>query len=154
MKQVIIYTDGACLGNPGPGGWCAIATYNGREKIFSGSEANTTNNRMELISVIEGLKALKESCSAEIVSDSKYVTEAFNCNWIYSWQAKGWRKSDGKPVKNQELWIELSSLCEFHKVKFTHIKGHNGHIYNERCDSVARDEATQLRDNQPENEPE
>ena len=153
MKQVIIYTDGACLGNPGPGGWCAIATYNGKEKLFCGNEENTTNNRMELISVIEGLKALKEPCNAEIVSDSKYVTEAFNRNWIYSWQTKGWRKADGKPVKNQELWEELLALSNSHKVKFTHIKGHNGHIFNEKCDSAAREQANLIQAKQPENIP-
>ncbi len=148
MKQVTIYTDGACLGNPGPGGWCCILTYNGREKIFSGGEKHTTNNRMELMSVIEGLKMLKEPCFAQIVSDSKYVVDAFNNKWIYSWINNNWKKSGGSPVKNRELWEELLKQCDNHKVSFKHIKGHSGHEYNERCDVEARKQAETLQSEQ------
>lgn len=140
-KYVRVYTDGACLGNPGPGGWCAILTYGDIEKEITGGEANTTNNRMELTAIIEALKALKESCRVEIFCDSKYVVEAFNKNWIYEWERKAWRKADKKPVKNQDLWEQLLCIVRNHEVTFHHVHGHTGHEYNERCDSIAQKSA-------------
>lgn len=137
MKKVNIYSDGACSGNPGPGGYAVILEYNGTELELSGGEENTTNNRMELMGVIIGLESLKESCDVTIVSDSKYVVDAFNKKWIDSWQKKDWKKSDGKPVLNKDLWQRLLVTVNKHKVKFEHILGHNGHEYNERCDKLA-----------------
>ncbi|MDD4779824.1 MAG: ribonuclease HI [Tissierellia bacterium] len=137
MKKVNIYSDGACSGNPGPGGYGVILEYNGYELELFGGEENTTNNRMELMGVITGLEALKEPCEVTITTDSKYVTDAFNKKWIESWQKKSWKKSDGKPVLNKELWIRLLEAANKHKVKFVHILGHNGHEYNERCDKIA-----------------
>lgn len=145
-KTVTIYTDGACLGNPGPGGWCAILIYGSTEKEINGGEQNTTNNRMELLAAIEGLKALKESCNVTLYSDSKYVTEAFNKNWITDWELKAWRKSDNKPVKNQDLWEALLSLTREHNVVFNYIAGHSGHKYNERCDKTAQKTAESFRE--------
>lgn len=141
MKSVTLYTDGACSGNPGPGGYCAILVYNGREKCVSGGEKETTNNRMELMAVIRGLAALKESCEVEIVSDSKYVVDAIEKKWLRNWQKNAWRKADRKPVLNVDLWKELVGLLERHAVSFTWIRGHAGHPYNERCDSVAVEES-------------
>ena len=137
MDTVNLYTDGACSGNPGPGGWCAILKYKQKELELYGSEKETTNNRMELTAVIEGLKALKRPCGVTVVSDSKYVCDAVNQNWLASWQRKGWKKADGKPVLNVDLWQELSGLLQIHSVSFNWIKGHNGHPENERCDAVA-----------------
>lgn len=137
MKKVTIYTDGACSGNPGPGGWGTILEYNGRFKELSGGEAETTNNRMELIAVITGLKALKEPCSVLIVTDSQYVVNGITKGWAKSWKAKNWIKSDRKPAMNPDLWDELLSLTEKHEVSFEWIKGHAGHKYNERCDELA-----------------
>lgn len=137
MKKVNIYSDGACSGNPGPGGYGVILEFNGNELELSGGELNTTNNRMELMGVIIGLESLKESCDVTVVSDSKYVVDAFNKNWIDSWQKKNWKKSDGKPVLNKELWQRLLAAINKHKVTFVHIMGHNGHVYNERCDNIA-----------------
>lgn len=137
MKKVNIYSDGACSGNPGPGGYAVILEYNGTELELSGGEENTTNNRMELMGVITGLESLKEHCDVTIVSDSKYVVDAFNKKWIDSWQKKDWKKSDGKPVLNKDLWIRLLTSVNKHKVTFVHILGHNGHEYNERCDKLA-----------------
>ncbi len=137
MKQVDIYTDGACSGNPGPGGWGAILVYNGREKELSGGEAQTTNNRMELTAVIKALSALKEPCSVTLTTDSKYVSDAIVQGWARSWRAKGWRKADGKPALNAELWEELLELLDRHSVQFVWVKGHAGHPYNERCDTLA-----------------
>jgi ribonuclease HI len=137
MKEVHLYTDGACSGNPGPGGYCAILEYQGKEKCFSGGEEITTNNRMELLAVIVGLEALKEPCAVTVVSDSKYVVDAIEKGWLFSWQAKGWKKSDKKPVLNVELWQRLLPLLNRHRVSFNWIRGHAGHPYNERCDSVA-----------------
>ncbi len=140
MKKVFLYTDGACSGNPGPGGWCAILRYNNREKILSGSEPDTTNNRMELTAVIEGLGTLKQSCAVEVVTDSKYVCDAVNMRWLQSWMNKNWKKADNKPVLNRDLWQSLAELLSQHEVCFTWIKGHAGHPENERCDAVAVDE--------------
>ena len=137
MKKVLIYTDGACSGNPGPGGFCAILVYAGNEKVISGGEKVTTNNRMELLAVISALEALKEPCQVEVTSDSKYVVDAVEKGWLASWQAKGWRKADKKPVLNVELWQRLLPLLQTHEVRFNWIRGHAGHPYNERCDSVA-----------------
>lgn len=137
MKKVTIYTDGACSGNPGPGGWGTILEYNGRFKELSGGEAETTNNRMELVAVITGLKALKEPCSVLIVTDSQYVVNGITKGWAKSWKAKNWIKSDRKPAMNPDLWDELLLLTEKHEVSFEWIKGHAGHKYNERCDELA-----------------
>lgn len=139
LDNVFLYTDGACSGNPGPGGWGAILSYKGVEKELSGSAPETTNNRMELTAVIEGLKALKRPCQVTVVSDSKYVCDAINQKWLYGWIKKGWKKSDGKPVLNPDLWNELLSLLKTHQVEFQWIKGHAGHPENERCDKMAVD---------------
>ena len=137
MKQVEIFTDGACSGNPGPGGWGTVLRFGAHEKELSGGEANTTNNRMELTAVIEGLKALKEPCAVTLTTDSKYVCDSVNKRWVYGWKAKGWKKSDGKPALNVDLWEQLLPLLERHKVTFIWVKGHAGHPENERCDSLA-----------------
>ena len=138
--KVMIYTDGACSGNPGPGGWCAILKAGNAEKMISGGNPDTTNNKMELTAVIEGLKALKRPCVVTVVSDSKYVCDAVIKGWVYSWKNKGWRKSDGKPALNSEMWEELLGLLAVHKVEFSWIKGHAGHPENERCDKRAVEE--------------
>lgn len=137
MKQIEIYTDGACSGNPGPGGWGAVLVYNGKEKELSGSEKNTTNNRMELTAVIMALNALNQPCEVKLTTDSKYVCDAVNKGWVYSWRKNGWKKSDKKPALNVDLWKELLTLLEKHEVKFIWVKGHNGHKYNEICDALA-----------------
>ncbi len=137
MKHIDIYTDGACSGNPGPGGWGSILRYNGVEKELSGSQKETTNNRMELTAVIEALKALKEPCEATIYTDSKYVCDAITKKWVYSWQKNGWRKADKKPALNVDLWEELLALLDKHKCEFVWLKGHAGHPENERCDKMA-----------------
>lgn len=137
MKEVEIFTDGACSGNPGPGGWGAVLRYQGHEKEISGGEAQTTNNRMELMAVIEALKCLKEPCSVTLTSDSKYVCDAITKGWAKSWQKKGWVKGDKTPAKNPALWEELLKLLELHTVKVVWVKGHNGHPENERCDTLA-----------------
>jgi len=137
MKKVKIYSDGACSGNPGPGGFGAIIVYNGVEKCISGGFADTTNNRMELLGAITGLETLKEPCEVEIISDSKYLCDAINKGWLDSWKSKNWIKADKKPVLNPELWQRLDKQLSIHTVKFTWVKGHNGHEYNERCDELA-----------------
>lgn len=137
MKNVEIYTDGACSGNPGPGGWGAVLIYNGVEKQLSGSEKETTNNRMELSAVITALKALKEPCYVTLTTDSKYVCDAINKGWLNSWQKNSWKKADKKPVLNIDLWQELLPLLDKHRVEFIWVKGHNGHKYNEICDKLA-----------------
>ncbi len=137
MKHVDIYTDGACKFNPGPGGFAAILVYNGREKEVSGGEKSTTNNRMELLAAINGLKMLKESCEVTLYSDSKYLIDSVEKGWVYSWQKNGWRKADKSPALNPDLWQELLGLLEKHTVSFVWVKGHNGHEYNERCDRLA-----------------
>ena len=136
-KTVTIYTDGACSGNPGPGGWGAILCYNGVEKELSGGEAQTTNNRMELTGVISALQALKEPCAVELYSDSKYVIDALDKGWAVSWRKKGWIKSDKKPALNPDLWETLLNLCEIHEVHCHWVKGHADNPYNNRCDSLA-----------------
>lgn len=137
MKKVTVYTDGACSGNPGQGGYCAILLFNGVEKVVSGYVPNTTNNQMELLAVIKGLNALKEPCDVEVYSDSQYVVDAFNKGWIDSWQSNGFKLSNNKPVKNVELWKELISLCNIHNVIFIKVKGHSDNEFNNRCDKIA-----------------
>ncbi len=134
--KVMLYTDGACAGNPGPGGWCAILVYGKAEKVLSGGSSATTNNRMELTAVIEGLKALKRPCDVTVVSDSQYVCDSVTKRWVYTWQSKGWKKKN-TPTPNRDLWEQLLPLLEIHNVKFQWIKGHNGHPMNERCDRIA-----------------
>ena len=137
MKTVEIFTDGACSGNPGPGGWGRILRYNGHEKEMSGGEAHTTNNRMELSAVLYSLAALKEECSVILTSDSRYVVDSIEKGWVYGWKIKGWKKADGKPALNVDLWEQLLPLLAKHKVTFNWIKGHAGHPENERCDRLA-----------------
>lgn len=136
MKQVTLYTDGACSGNPGPGGWGAILIYNGTEKELSGFEDNTTNNRMELMAAIEGLKALKTPCNVDLYTDSQYVRRGMT-EWITQWQARGWKTADKKLVKNQELWQALLDVSAPHRITWHWVKGHDGDIYNERVDQLA-----------------
>jgi ribonuclease HI len=134
----MIYSDGACLSNPGPGGWCTILTYKGNEKILSGGEKHTTNNKMELLGAISGLEALKEPCEIELCTDSKYVVDGIIKGWAVKWRANNWIKSDKKPALNSDLWERLLNAIDKHgSVKFVWIKGHNGHEYNERCDEIA-----------------
>ena len=137
MKTVTIYTDGACSGNPGPGGWGAILEFQGIEKELSGGAPDTTNNRMELTGVISALEALKEPCIVELYSDSKYVIDALTKGWAVSWRAKGWRKADKKPALNPDLWARLLELCEIHKVNCHWVKGHADNPKNNRCDELA-----------------
>lgn len=144
MKKVTIYTDGACSYNPGHGGYCAILNYNGIEKIISGGCENTTNNIMELTAVLEGLKALKEKCEVEVYSDSAYVVNAINENWLFSWEKRGWKTADNKEVKNLELWKELCLLMEKHKVSFIKVQGHSDNKNNNRCDEIARNEISKI----------
>ena len=137
MKNIEIFTDGACKGNPGPGGWCAILRYNGVENMISGGEKDTTNNRMELSAVLFALKALKEPCHITLQSDSKYVLDSLSKGWVYGWQKKGWKKSDGKPALNVDLWQQLLEEIKKHELDYVWIKGHAGHPENERCDAQA-----------------
>ncbi len=137
MKKIEIFTDGACSGNPGPGGWGAVLRYNGKEKELCGGDAHTTNNRMELTAVISALKALKEPCEVVLTTDSKYVVDAITLGWAEGWQKNGWKKADKKPALNIDLWEELLSLLKTHTVQFIWVKGHAGHPENERCDTLA-----------------
>ena len=137
MKHVDLFTDGACSGNPGPGGYGTILRYNGAEKELSDGEASTTNNRMELTAVIVGLAALKETCDVTVYSDSKYVVDGIQKGWAQSWKRNGWRKADKKPALNADLWDQLLSLLAIHEVRFVWLKGHDGHPENERCDRLA-----------------
>ncbi len=145
MKHVEIYTDGACSGNPGAGGYGAIIVYKGKEKVLSGAQEQTTNNRMELTAVIAALEALKEPCEVTLSSDSKYVVDGITKGWAKSWKAHGWKKADKKPALNVDLWERLLKLVEIHKVEFIWIKGHDGHPYNERCDRLAVGEYEKLK---------
>lgn len=145
MSKVEIYTDGACKGNPGPGGWGAILVWKGVEKTLSGGEANTTNNRMELLGVINALEALKRPCEITLTTDSRYVVDGLEKGWAESWRKKGWKKSDGKPALNTDLWERLLSLVAIHKMTYVWVKGHAGHPYNERCDALAVKEAEKFR---------
>lgn len=144
MKKVNIYTDGACKGNPGAGGWAAILEFEGREKELCGGERSTTNNRMELTAAIEGLKALKTECVVDLYSDSQYLVNAINKGWLENWKKKGWRKADKSVVLNDDLWKELDELLSKHEVTFIWVRGHDGHEYNERCDVLASTKAESL----------
>ncbi len=139
MKEVTLYTDGACSGNPGVGGWGAVLIFKNREKRISGAEPSTTNNRMEMTAVIEGLKCLKEPCAVTVYSDSAYTVNAFVQGWVESWQQSGFKKADNKPVLNADLWAELLSLTKTHKVSFKKVKGHADNKYNNICDKLATD---------------
>lgn len=145
MKKVILVTDGACSGNPGPGGWAALLKFGKHEKLVAGGEEATTNNRMEIRAVIEGLNTLKERCDVEILVDSRYVMDAFEKNWLRNWKANGWMTSDKKPVKNKDLWLALDSAVERHKVSWKWVRGHNGHEDNERVDQAARSAAASFK---------
>ena len=145
MKQVTIYTDGACSGNPGPGGWGAILMYGPHKKEMSGGEGHTTNNRMELTGVITALEALKEPCIVELYSDSKYVIDALEKGWAKGWKARGWVKSDKKPALNPDLWERLLQLCDYHKVNLHWVKGHATNPYNNRCDELAVAESKKFK---------
>lgn len=140
MEKVVIYTDGACSGNPGPGGWGAILMCKDMKKEISGKASETTNNIMELTAVIEALKLLKYPCEVDLYSDSAYVVNAFNQKWIYGWLKNGWRNASKEPVKNKELWQELYHLTQKHKVSFFKVKGHADNEFNNRCDELARNE--------------
>lgn len=142
--SVEIFTDGACLGNPGPGGWAALLRNQGKEKLLSGGEAHTTNNRMELAAAIMALEALKRTCHVSLTTDSRYVMQGIE-EWMPRWRARGWRTADGKPVKNQDLWQRLSAAAEVHHVSWHWVKGHAGHIENERVDKAARAEAEKFK---------
>ena len=137
MKTVTLYTDGACSGNPGPGGWGAILEFNGHEKELSGGESSTTNNRMELTAVIEGLSALKEPCIVELYSDSKYVIDALEKGWARGWKSRGWVKSDKTPALNPDLWEKLLTLADTHEIHCHWVKGHAENEKNNRCDQLA-----------------
>lgn len=146
MKSVELFTDGACSGNPGPGGWGAILRFGNAEKELSGGEMNTTNNRMELTAVIEGLSALKEPCAVKLTTDSKYVADGVTKGWAESWRKNGWRKADKKPALNPDLWEKLLDLLKIHQVEICWVKGHAGHIENERCDKLAVEFYTKLKE--------
>ena len=140
MKKVKLFTDGSSLGNPGAGGWCALLIYNKHKKIIKGGKRNTTNNEMEIKAVLEGLKALKEPCEVELFSDSNYVVQSLK-DWIYRWAKNGWKTSSKKEIAHKEMWQELFSLLQKHKVKPNWIKAHAGHKENELCDKIAKEEA-------------
>ena len=144
MKTVDIYTDGACSGNPGKGGWCAIMLYESHERVLSGGDKDTTNNRMEVYAAIAGLAALKQKCMVNLYSDSAYLVNAIEMHWLHGWQKNGWRTADNKPVKNQDLWQQLSELMAKHEVTFIKVKGHADNEYNNRCDKFAREEIKKL----------
>ena len=145
MKQVIIYTDGACSGNPGPGGWGAILMYRDKKLEISGYEDQTTNNRMELMAPIQALKRLKEPCEVRVYSDSAYLVNAFQKKWLENWQKKNWVKSDKKPVENQDLWKEILAFTDIHRIEWIKVKGHADNPYNNRCDELATGEIKQHR---------
>lgn len=145
MKTVTLYTDGACSGNPGPGGWAAILLYGEYKKEMSGGERSTTNNRMELTGVIRGLQALNQPCTVELYSDSKYVIDALQKGWAVGWRKRGWVKSDKKPAQNADLWEVLLQLCEYHTVNLHWVKGHASNPMNNRCDEMAVAEWKKLK---------
>lgn len=144
MNNVEIYTDGACSGNPGPGGWAAVLIYKNNQKEISGGNKSTTNNIMEVTAVIEGLKALKYPCNVKLYSDSAYVVNTFEKGWIENWKKNNWINSSKEPVKNKELWEELYNLTNIHNVKFIKVKGHSDNELNNRCDELARNEIKKL----------
>jgi len=141
---VELFTDGACLGNPGPGGWAALLRWGGVEKMLAGGEAVTTNNRMELMAAIAGLEALKRPCSVQLTTDSRYVQQGIE-QWLAKWRANGWRTADKQPVKNQELWERLAVACARHRIRWAWVRGHSGHPENERVDRAAREQAEKSR---------
>ncbi len=145
MKTVTLYTDGACSGNPGPGGWGAILEFNGYEKELSGGESSTTNNRMELTAVIRGLEALKEPCTVELYSDSKYVIDGLEKGWAASWKRRGWVKADKKPALNPDLWERLLELTEIHRLRYHWVKGHADNPKNNRCDELAVEKSREYK---------
>ena len=145
MKQVEIFTDGSCLGNPGAGGWGAILRYKGIEKELSGGSSSTTNNRMELTAVIEALSKLKEPCQVTLYSDSQYVCNGLSKGWAKKWKANGWKKADKSPVLNADLWEKLLILYDYHNVNIVWVRGHNGHPENERCDALAVEQSKLMR---------
>ena len=144
MKKIDIYTDGACSGNPGPGGYAGILIYGSKEKIISGGDNLTTNNRMELMAVIKSLQALKEICKVDLYTDSAYVCNAITQGWLEDWQLKNWKNSQRKPVLNKDLWLELLEMLTKHKVNFIKVKGHSDNYNNNRCDEIARNEILKL----------
>lgn len=143
MKQITIYTDGACKGNPGPGGWAALLLYNEHEKVVSGAEKDTTNNRMELTAAIEGLKATRQACVVDLYTDSQYLQKGVT-QWLAGWKRKNWKKSDNKPVKNADLWQLLDEQIQNHDVRWHWVKGHSGHPQNDRVDQLANDAIDQM----------
>ena len=145
MQKVTIYTDGACSGNPGPGGWAAVLISGDYKKEISGGSKETTNNIMELTAILEALKALKVECEVELYSDSAYSVNAFNQGWIYNWIKKGWKTADGADVKNKEIWQEIYALTQKHKVTFNKVKGHSDVALNNRCDELARGEIDKIQ---------
>lgn len=144
MKKVVIHTDGACEGNPGPGGWAALLRHGAHVKELCGAEPATTNNRMELTAAIGALRALREPCEVELFTDSEYLRDGIT-SWVAAWKARNWRTADRKPVKNDDLWRQLDEVCVRHKVQWHWLKGHAGHPDNERCDKLARAEIAKLR---------
>lgn len=140
MKEVTIYTDGACSGNPGPGGWGAILIYKNKKLELSGYEAHTTNNRMELLAPIQALSRLREPCAVKVYSDSAYLVNAFNQRWLVNWQKRNWVKADKKPVENQDLWKKLLEYAQIHSIQWIKVKGHSDNAYNNRCDALATGE--------------
>lgn len=139
MDKVTIYTDGACSGNPGPGGWGAILMYGENKKEISGGKKETTNNVMELIAALQALKQLKYPCEVELYSDSAYLVNGFSNGWIYNWKKNNWKTANKEPVKNQEIWEELYNMTQIHKITFIKVKGHSDNEYNNRCDELARE---------------
>ena len=144
MEKVTIYTDGACSGNPGPGGWGAILMYGNSKKEISGGQKNTTNNVMELTAALQALKLLKYPCEVELYSDSAYLVNGFSNGWIYNWKKNNWKTASKEPVKNKEIWEEIYNLKKVHKVKFIKVKGHSDNVYNNRCDELARNAIKEL----------
>jgi ribonuclease HI len=142
---VELFTDGACLGNPGPGGWAALLRWGGVEKMLAGGEPDSTNNRMELTAAIAGLEALKRPCNVQLTTDSRYVQQGIE-QWVAKWCANGWRTADKQPVKNQELWQRLVTACARHQIRWAWVRGHSGHPENERVDRAAREQAEQIRE--------
>ena len=152
LKQITLYTDGACSGNPGVGGYGGILLYGEHKKEYSGGEIYTTNNRMEIMAVIEGLKLLKYPCLVNVYSDSAYTVNAFQNGWVIAWKQNGWKKADGKPVLSSDLWDKLYMLTESHNVVFNKVQGHADDVLNNRCDQLAREAITQIKKSLPEKE--
>lgn len=143
-KEILIYTDGACSGNPGPGGWACILRCDGKERELSGGDADTTNNRMELTAAVKALEALKYPCLVTLVTDSRYLVDGIEKGWAKGWRARGWRRANGKAALNSDLWERLLTLLDIHRVRFEWIAGHSGHPENERCDTLAVEQSSQF----------